>query len=192
MPRSNNDIELASSIEGILSDVDGVLCDGTITYDSVGRETKSFHARDGLGIKLWMKSGLQFGIITARQSEIVARRSEELGIAHVRQNASDKWSTATDVLQSWNLEPHQVAYIGDDLPDLAVMHRVGLAVAPADAARDVREAADWVLTTSGGQGVVRELIERLLRATDRWNGLLPPRKDEALDHRAPGSDGSGC
>ena len=156
----------------ILSDVDGVMTDGRITYDGAGLETKSFHARDGLAIKLWMKSGFQFGILTARNSPIVARRAEELGIEIVMQGFELKWSAAEGAISDWGLQPEQVCYIGDDLPDLAVMKHVGLSVAPADAAADVADAADWVLQRDGGSGVLRELIEAVLRDRDRWQEHL--------------------
>lgn len=166
-PRSDSDV--AESIRCILSDVDGVMTDGRIIYDSSGAETKQFHVRDGLGIKLWMRAGFPFGIITARQSPMVDRRAEELGISDVRQGRRDKLACTLDLLREWGFELSSVCYIGDDLPDLAVMKQVGLAVAPADAASDVRQAAHWVLRCGGGQGAVRETIERLLRAKDLWN-----------------------
>ena len=157
-----------ASIRAIISDVDGVMTDGRITYDSAGAETKQFHARDGLAIKLWMKSGLRFGILTARQSPIVQRRADELGIECVMQGFEQKWSAAEGAMADWKVTPDQVCYIGDDLPDLAVMRRIGLSVAPADAAADVREVADWTLDTRGGQGVIRELIERMMREKGHW------------------------
>src|SRR6056297_2710354 len=167
-----SDRELAAPIRCLLSDVDGVMTDGRIIYDSEGRETKQFHVRDGLAIKLWMNTGFQFGIITARTSPMVIKRADELGIEMVGQGHQDKWSAATEMMQSAGCSPEHVCYIGDDLPDLAVMWRVGLAVAPADAAQDVIEAADWVLQTPGGHGALRELIERLLRADERWEEHL--------------------
>ena len=174
MNRSLNrdDAQIAQPIRAILSDVDGVMTDGRITYDSAGGEIKQFHARDGLAIKLWMKSGFRFGILTARNSPIVQRRGEELGVDRIMQGFENKWPAALEAMTDWNLEPHQVCYIGDDLPDLAVMKRVGLSVAPADAADDVRSAATWVLDGKGGQGVLRELIQRLLRAGGRWQEHL--------------------
>ncbi|MGB7328504.1 MAG: HAD hydrolase family protein [Rubripirellula sp.] len=168
-----SDSEISSPIRCILSDVDGVMTDGRIVYDSGGVETKRFHVRDGLAIKLWMKSGFQFGILTARNSPMVTRRATELGIVAVKQGYEDKWPAAVEMIKSLGCTPDQVAYIGDDLPDLAVMHHVGLSVAPADAARDVREAADWNLETPGGEGVLREMIERLMRSNSRWEEHLP-------------------
>lgn len=157
-----------ASIRAIISDVDGVMTDGRITYDSAGNETKQFHARDGLAIKLWMKSGFRFGILTARNSPIVQRRADELGIECVMQGFEQKWSAAEGAMADWKVTPEQVCYIGDDLPDLAVMRRIGLSVAPADAAADVREVADWTLESLGGQGAIRELVERMMRDQGHW------------------------
>ncbi|MGB0759952.1 MAG: KdsC family phosphatase [Rubripirellula sp.] len=166
------DSEIAASITCILSDVDGVMTDGRIVYDNQGVETKRFHVRDGLGIKAWMRSGFGFGILTARTSEIVRQRAGELGIENVQQGYEDKWPAAESMLSSMGYRPEQVCYIGDDLPDIAVMRRVALAVAPADAAFDAQEAAGWILRSGGGEGALRELIERLLRAKNRWEEHL--------------------
>lgn len=166
------DSETAAPITCILSDVDGVMTDGRIIYDNNGVETKQFHVRDGLGIKLWIRSGFQFGILTSRTSNIVQQRAFELGIDNIRQGCADKGPAAEAMIAELGCEPHQVCYVGDDLPDIAVMRRVGLAVAPADAATDTRSAASWVLHSGGGQGAVRELVERLLRAKQRWEEHL--------------------
>jgi 3-deoxy-D-manno-octulosonate 8-phosphate phosphatase (KDO 8-P phosphatase) len=164
-----NDETLAKPIRCILSDVDGVMTDGRIIYDSAGSETKQFHVRDGLGIKLWMRAGFPFGIITARNSPMVDRRASELGIDHVSQGSGDKLKRAREIVPEWGCDLSSVCYIGDDLPDVPVMKQVGLAVAPADAAVDARESAQWVLQSRGGHGAVRETIERLLRAKGLWN-----------------------
>jgi len=164
-----SDAELAKPIRCILSDVDGVMTDGKIIFDSSGIESKQFHVRDGLGIKRWMRSGFQFAIITGRTSPTVQQRADELGVEHVFQGIDDKLETATTILSQWQIPMSQTCYIGDDLPDLPVMKRVALAVAPADAATDAREAAHWILRCAGGQGAVRELSERLLRGKESWN-----------------------
>lgn len=170
MPVSlRSDSELAQPIRCILSDVDGVMTNGLIIYDAAGQETKQFHVRDGLGIKRWLGSGFRFAIITARSSPMVQRRADELGITDVLQGARDKLQHATEILAAWNLDWSQTCYIGDDLPDIPVMRRVALAVTPADAAADAKETAHWVLRCGGGQGAVRELIERLMRAKECWD-----------------------
>ena len=166
------DSEIADEITCILSDVDGVMTDGRIIYDNNGAETKRFHVHDGLGIKLWQKSGFDFGILTARTSRIVEHRAAELGIEHLRQGYEEKGSAAAAMIAEMGCDPAQVCYVGDDLPDIAVMKSVALAVAPADAAADARHAAHWILRSRGGEGVLRELIERLLRAKHRWEEHL--------------------
>ena len=167
------DTDAATPITCIITDVDGVMTDGRIIYDSAGQETKQFHVRDGLGIKHWMRAGFTFGILTSRSSLIVDRRAKELGIDHVQQGATSKLPVAQTMFASIGCKPSEVCYIGDDLPDLPVMRQVGLSAAPADAANDVRKAADWTMNTRGGHGVLREMIERLMRAKQCWEEMLP-------------------
>lgn len=160
------------AIELILSDVDGVLTDGGILFDNQGIEIKKFHIRDGLGIKLWQRAGYRFGILTARSSHIVKVRAAELGIDLIRQGFEEKLPAVREILRELNLQPSQVCFVGDDLTDLPVIQHVGLGVAVADAADDVRSAAKLVTRLPGGQGAVRELIETLLKAKGRWADLL--------------------
>lgn len=167
------DREIASPIRFILSDVDGVLTDGRINIDNEGIETKSFHVRDGMGIKQWQTSGMGFGILTARNSKVVQFRAAELKIQTVRQGFSEKLPAALEIFEELNLSPEEVCYIGDDLPDIPVLRRVGLPVAVADAALDVRRVASWTTRCTGGSGAVRELIERLMRAQRSWEEYLP-------------------
>ncbi len=164
--------QLAQPIELILSDVDGVLTDGGIIFDNQGIETKKFHIRDGLGIKLWQRAGYRFGILTARTSHIVKMRAAELDVDIVRQGFEDKLPAAQEVCRQLQLEPRQVCYIGDDLTDIPVMRHVGLGVAVADAAEETRGAADYITQRPGGAGAVRELIETLLKARHRWDDLI--------------------
>ncbi|MDG2222025.1 MAG: HAD hydrolase family protein [Rubripirellula sp.] len=167
------DAEIAAPITCILCDVDGVMTDGRIIYDANGCETKQFHVKDGVAIKAWMRAGFQFGILTARKSPVVIKRAEELGVQQVRQGFEDKWPAAQQMLAGMNTDLSQVCYIGDDLPDIPVMKRVSLAVTPADGAQDVRNTAHWILQRDGGRGAVRELVERLLRAKQRWEEHVP-------------------
>lgn len=168
-----SDPATSKPITCILSDVDGVMTDGRIIYDNACVETKRFHVHDGLAIKLWMKSGFQFGILTARTSQIVSHRASELNIEHVQQGYEQKGDEAKKMIAAMGCQLDQVCYIGDDLPDLPVMQMVGLAAAPADAATDVLSRANWVMNKRGGEGVLRELIERLLRSKNRWEEHLP-------------------
>ena len=159
-------------IELILSDVDGVLTDGGIWYDNQGVELKSFHIRDGLGIRLWQRAGFKFGLLTARTSHIVKLRASELAIDIVRQGFEDKLPAAQEIIQGSGLMPEQVCYIGDDLTDLPVIRHVGLGVAVADAAEEVLAAAALVTTLPGGRGAVRELVETILKAKGRWDDVI--------------------
>ena len=160
------------SVRLILSDVDGVLTDGGISYDNQGIEIKKFHVRDGLGIKLWQQSGHKFGVLTARNSHIVKVRASELGVAIIRQGFADKLPAALQIIEENQLKPENVCYIGDDLPDLPVIRAVGLGVAVANAVNEVRSAAHHTTKTPGGQGAVRELIELILTSQKRWSELL--------------------
>ena len=162
----------ARDIEFILSDVDGVLTDGGIVFDNQGIEIKRFHVRDGFAVKLWTQAGFRFGVLTSRVSHIVKLRAAELGIDPVRQGFSDKLPAARELIAGLALDPGQVCYIGDDLPDLPVMQYVGWGVAVADAATEVRAAADYVTGAAGGQGAVREVIETVLKTKQRWGDLL--------------------
>ena len=133
------DTEIAKPIKLILSDVDGVLTDGSITIDNAGVESKSFHVRDGHAIKVWRKAGFQFGLLTARNSQIVKLRAAELGITLVRQGFAEKLPAAREMVQQAGLEMSEVCYIGDDLPDLSVMYEVGLSATVADGAAEVKQ-----------------------------------------------------
>lgn len=166
---SDDDLrQKATRIKAILSDVDGVLTDGGICYDNNGLEIKRFHVHDGLGIKLWRRNGFKFGILTARQSRIVEIRGEELKVDTVSQGFESKWPEAQRIFNQWHVLPSEVCYVGDDLTDLAVLRQVGLAVSVNDASRDVQKECDWVASKSGGQGAIREIIEKILKLTDRW------------------------
>jgi len=160
------------NVELLLSDVDGVLSDGGIIFDNQGIETKRFNVRDGLGIKLWQRAGYKFGIVTARNSQIVKMRSAELSVDIVRQGRSDKLPVVQEIINDLELQPAQVAYIGDDLPDLPVISSVGLGVAVADAVDEVCAAAALVVKRNGGDGAVREVIEMILKAKKSWDDLI--------------------
>lgn len=163
---------LCRNVELILADVDGVLTDGGIIFDNQGIETKRFHVRDGFGIRLWQRAGFRFGILTARTSHVVKLRAAELGVDIVRQGFEDKLPAAQDVIRQQGLDPSQVCYIGDDLPDAPVIRYVGLGVAVADASAEVREVAKYVTKMPGGHGAVREVVEVVLKARLRWDDLI--------------------
>lgn len=151
-----------TGIRLLVMDVDGVMTDGKIIYTSDGQEIKSFNIKDGLGIKRAQASGIETAIITGRTSPMVERRALELGIAHLVQGREDKLAALSDLLDQINLSLDQVAYIGDDLPDLTAIESVKLGACPADAADEVKSRANWVSTRAGGDGCVRELCDLLV------------------------------
>ena len=153
----------------LLTDVDGVMTDGTVLLLPDGREAKSFHIRDGLGIVLAHAAGLQTGLVSGRASESVTQRAKELGMAIVRQGVRDKGAVFAEILKAEKLEAHEVAYIGDDLNDLPIMTEVGLSAAPRDAAFEVRTEAFMVLEAGGGEGCLREFVEAILKARGDWD-----------------------
>ncbi|TWT47351.1 KdsC family phosphatase [Botrimarina hoheduenensis] len=158
----------AAQVRLLLSDVDGVMTDGSLTFDVEGRELKTFNVRDGLGIKLWRRSAGEFGIITGRSSTIVTKRAEELSLSIVHQGVQDKLPIVRQIAANHGMDLAEVAYIGDDLPDLPVVSAVGFGVAVGDACPELLAAADHTTLLPGGRGAVRELIETLLRASGRW------------------------
>ena len=162
------------TIELILTDVDGVLTDGGVIFDNRGIESKRFHIRDGLGIKLWQRAGGKFGIITGRSSHVVELRATELGIDLVRQGADDKLAVAREICREVNVQLDQVCYVGDDLPDLLLAQNVGLAVAVGDACAELRAAAHHTTQAVGGDGAIREVVELILKAQQRWTELIRP------------------
>jgi 3-deoxy-D-manno-octulosonate 8-phosphate phosphatase (KDO 8-P phosphatase) len=156
----------------VLTDVDGVMTDGSVLLLPDGGEAKSFHTRDGLGIVLAQRAGLRTGVVSGRSSAAVTRRAEELRMAVVRQGVADKRRAFDEILSAEGLEPHQVAYMGDDVNDLAVMREVGLSAAPADAPFEVRAEAFMVTDARGGKGCLREFLEAILRARGDWDSAL--------------------
>ncbi|NTV12904.1 MAG: HAD-IIIA family hydrolase [Desulfobulbaceae bacterium] len=173
-------LERARAIKLLLLDVDGVLTDGSIIYTPDGQEIKAFNTRDGLGLRLVQKAGIQVGLITARTSEVVKRRAENLGISMVYQGAGKKLEVFRRILAEQKLAPIQVAYVGDDWLDLPLLTRVGLAVAVADGAEEVRAVAHYVTELPGGRGAVREVCELLIEAQGRSEALLA----EYLEHES--------
>lgn len=150
-------------IRMLVLDADGVLTDGRIFYTDDGSEAKSFHVRDGHGIKLLMRAGIGVAIITGRISRAVEHRARDLGIEHFVQGAKDKKSALLELSRQVNIEPDEMAYMGDDVVDLPAMALCGLSMAPADAAEMVRQKADIVTVARGGNGAVREAIEIVLK-----------------------------
>jgi 3-deoxy-D-manno-octulosonate 8-phosphate phosphatase (KDO 8-P phosphatase) len=170
----------AARVKLLLMDCDGVLTDGRITLLENGDEEKSFHTRDGHGLVLLHRAGLQSGIISGRTSTLVERRARDLGIAHVRQGTWDKIKDFAEVLTAARVEETDVAYVGDDVTDIPLMLRCGFAVAVSDATAETRAAAHYTTTLPGGFGAIREVCELILKAQGRWPELM---------QRYTGSDG---
>lgn len=156
----------------LLLDVDGVLTDGSVTWSSEGHELKTFHVRDGLGLRLWQQAGNMVAIITGRASRALTLRTDELGIGIVRQGVGDKVAAAAEVVATCGVSWEESAFIGDDLPDLPVVKRCGVGVAVADACPELKAAAMLVTERAGGRGAVREVVERLLRARGGWEAAM--------------------
>ncbi len=165
-------IERAGKIKLVIFDVDGVLTDSGIYIGRDGELFKSFYCRDGLGITLAHKAGLQTAVITGRKSEQVSRRAEELHISAVWQGVMDKRDAYRQVKEKFSLGDEEIAYIGDDLIDLPVMIQVGLPAAVADAVPEVRARAALVSGFPGGRGAVREILEFILKAQGLWEPIL--------------------
>jgi len=166
--------QLAETIQMVVLDVDGVLTDGSVLYSGAGQtEIKAFNIKDGLGIKLLRDSRIEVAIITGRKSEAVTQRMNELGVDIVLQGREDKREALLEILATRDIPLAQVAYMGDDLPDLEPLRMVGLATCPSDAVLAVHEIADWVAPLPGGRGAVRALSDFILHAQEK----------EALPHR---------
>lgn len=162
----------AAQVQLLLLDVDGVLTDGTIFYTPGGGESKGFSTQDGFGLRLLRESGVEVGLITARQSEAVTRRAADLGLKYVYQGAGRKNEVYETILRETGLRPPQTAYMGDDWLDLPLLARVGLAAAPANAVAEIRQRVHYVTGSSGGRGAVRELCELILEARGELAALL--------------------
>ncbi len=160
--------ERLARIKLLLLDVDGVMTDGRIVFDANGVESKFFNVKDGHGIKMVQRAGIEIGIISGRQSQVVANRAAELGIGRVYQKAIDKITAYLDIQDKTGLEDSQIAFMGDDIIDIPVLRRVGFAAAPADAADEVIPHVHFVAKNRGGWGAVREVCDLLLKGQGAW------------------------
>ena len=165
-------VEKAKKLKLLILDVDGVLTDGKLFFDNEGNEYKSFHARDGHGIKLLRQTGVEVAVISGRKSNSVSLRMKSLGIEHVYQGHEDKRGAFKELIEKSGITPEQAAYMGDDLLDLPVMTRVGLAIAVADANFAVRQRADWCTALPGGHGAVREVCDFIMQAQGRFDEVV--------------------
>jgi len=161
-------VEKAKKIKMLLMDVDGVLTDGSILYASGRQEVKAFFVHDGLGLRMAQRAGIITALISARESEMVARRAAELQILEVHQRIEEKISVWEELLEKYRLQPEDVAMMGDDLSDLPLLRRAGLSIAVANAVDEVKSRVDYVTQHLGGRGAVREVVELILRARGQY------------------------
>ena len=162
----------AARIKLLLMDCDGVLTDGRLWVLENNDDQKAFHSRDGFGIELLHRAGLESGVISGRTSTALARRAHWLGMKYVRQGCEDKDQAFAEILTEAGLTNTEVAFAGDDLNDVALMLKSGFGIAVADAAAEVREHAHYVTQARGGRGAVREIIELILKSQGRWDEVL--------------------
>ncbi len=159
--------EKAKHIKLLIVDIDGVLTDGTLYYTDEGTQLKGFHCHDGVGLKLLLNHDVEVAVITSHQTQVVKTRINALGITHLYQGYSDKLPAYHDIVEKLQLQPEQIAYVGDDLPDIPIIRRVGLGIAVANASALVKQHAVWETQKSGGQGAIREVSEFILQAQDK-------------------------
>ena len=173
--------ERAARIKLLVLDVDGVLTNGGLILHADGQESKVFHVHDGHGIRLLQRAGIEVALLTGRRSKVVDRRAEDLGIRLVVQGSRDKLADYNEILQLRELEDLSVAYVGDDLVDVPVLRRVGLALAVADATPHIRPYCHASTLSKGGQGAVREICEFLLQVQGKWEEITAPHFGENRD-----------
>lgn len=167
----------------LVLDVDGVMTDGRIILSASGEETKSFCVKDGSGMKFWKRLGGTLAIITGRESDVVRRRASELDVDEVRQNRKDKLPALQDVFAATGIGPEATAVVGDDLPDLPMMHVCAFSACPADAVEEVRQQADFVCQTAGGRGAVREVVEHILKRAGTWPNVMERYRPRGEGHQ---------
>lgn len=165
-------IDRLKKIKLLLLDVDGVLTDGRIIYDDNGNEIKQFSVKDGLGIRLLNLAGIATGIVTGRRSKALIHRCRNLGIDLVFDGIADKAAALDEIIRQGHWTHHEIAFVGDDLPDLPLMRCIGVSIAVADAHRLVIEQADMVTAAGGGDGAVREVCEAILEAQNLWENVM--------------------
>lgn len=162
----------AKKIRLLILDVDGVLTNGILYYSPQGADLKTFHVHDGQGMKLLQQAGIPIAIITSRHSPMVTKRMQELGVEFVYQNQHDKSRAYEELKQTLQVSDAEIAYVGDDLPDLALIRRVGLGITVADAPTIMHEFAHWVTQKNGGHGAVREVCDLIIRAQNNYQHVI--------------------
>jgi 3-deoxy-D-manno-octulosonate 8-phosphate phosphatase (KDO 8-P phosphatase) len=156
----------------LLLDVDGVLTDGRIVYDSSGKDSKFFDVHDGLGVYCLHKFGINTVIITAKNSKTISPRSKDMRVAEVFADIFPKTAVLDKILKKYHVAIDEICFVGDDLVDLSLMRKIGLPVAPLNASAEVKEAAAYITDYRGGRGAVREVAELILKSQDKWKDVL--------------------
>ena len=162
----------ASKIKAAVFDVDGVMTDGSLTFDENGIEYKTFNAKDGQGIVMLNRAGFITAIITARQNGTVRHRFENLGMTNLYEKQKNKMLALEAFMEEFALEPEEIAYMGDDLPDICVLKKIGLSCAPADAVQEVIETAEFISSKNGGRGAIREMCDFILKSTGKYDLIM--------------------
>lgn len=173
---------MVKNIKLVIIDVDGVLTDGTIYIDSEGRETKAFNVLDGTGIAYLHRSGIKTAIISGRTCKSVIHRAKELDITDIYQGVKNKLDAYKEILEKYALRDEEICYIGDDLIDLPIFHRVGFPVAVANAASIVKQQSMYVTKAKGGSGAVREVAEKILKFQDKWHQIMERYRENPEKH----------
>lgn len=164
-------VDKAQAVRLLIVDIDGVLTDGGLHFDNRGEEYKTFNSLDGQGIRMLLDNSIEVAVITGRESAIVTHRMGDLGVTHIYQGYRDKRPAFQQLLKNTGLQPGQIAYVGDDLPDLVVMRQVGFAIAVDNAHAFVKQHSDWVTSRRGGRGAIREVTDFILQAQSLLEGI---------------------
>ncbi|MBO73134.1 MAG: 3-deoxy-D-manno-octulosonate 8-phosphate phosphatase [Flavobacteriales bacterium] len=169
--------ENLTHITTFILDIDGVLTDGTVILEPSGEQTRIMNIKDGFALQLAVKRGFRIAIISGGKNEVVRKRFTGLGIHDVYMGASDKWEAFDELKLTYNLKHEEIAYMGDDVPDYEIMSEIGLPACPNDAAAEIKQISQYISPKDGGKGCVRDLIEKVMRAQDKW--FNPEKIDEA-------------
>ena len=164
--------EKASKIKLLLLDVDGVLTDGRIIYDSKGRDSKFFNVHDGLGVYLLKQAGIPTILVTAKGSRVLKSRAKDMRIDKIFADVSPKTKVLEEVLRDYNVTADEICFMGDDLVDLCMMKKVGFAVAVFNACPEMKNLAHYITIRTGGRGAVREVVELILKSQNKWQAII--------------------
>ena len=169
--------ENLTDITTFIFDIDGVLTDGSVILEPTGEQTRTMNIKDGFALQLAVKRGFKVAIISGGKNEIVRKRFTGLGIHDVYMGAADKWDSFDELKLTYDLKSEEIAYMGDDVPDYEIMSKIGLPTCPNDAATEIKTISQYISPINGGKGCVRDIIEKVMRAQDKW--FNPEKIDDA-------------